>query len=131
MQSSWRRALCTLLGSLVPKLTQYTRYADAQQFASSSALWELFDGDRQCFNIAHECITRHADGTGRTAVRIANADGTDTVLSFDEIASGSARYAPLAASERYDPNPGERIAFMLDPLPCRSGPEPLPPPRHS
>ena len=113
MQSSSRRAPCTLSGSLVPKLTHYTRYADAQQFASSSALWELFDGDRQYFNIAHECITRHADGTGRTAVRIANADGTDTVLSFDEIAAGSARFAHWLRANGIQP--GDRIAFMLDP----------------
>src|SRR5215472_15512683 len=75
------------------KLTQYTRYADAQQFADSRALWELFDGNREYFNIAHECITRHADGSGRTAVRIAHADGTDKFLTFDELAAGSARFA--------------------------------------
>ena len=55
------------------KLTDYTRYADAQQYANSAALWELFDGNREYLNIAHECITRHADGSGRTAVRIAHA----------------------------------------------------------
>ena len=44
------------------KLTDYTSYADAQAHANSAALWELFDGDREHLNIAHECITRHADG---------------------------------------------------------------------
>jgi hypothetical protein len=29
------------------KLTEYTRYADAQKFADSQALWELFDGNRE------------------------------------------------------------------------------------
>jgi acetyl-CoA synthetase len=47
------------------KLTEYTRYADARKFADSGALWELFDGNRDYFNIAHECIIRHADGSGR------------------------------------------------------------------
>jgi acetyl-CoA synthetase len=28
------------------RLTEFTRYADAQAHASSQALWELFDGDR-------------------------------------------------------------------------------------
>src|ERR1700722_6905801 len=97
----------------VQKLTQYTRYADAQQFAESRALWNLFDGDREYFNIAHECISRHADGSGRTAVRIANADGTDTILSFDEIAAGSARFAHWLRANGIEP--GDRIAFMLDP----------------
>ena len=31
----------------MPKLTEYTSYADAQAHASSAALWELFDGDRE------------------------------------------------------------------------------------
>ena len=70
------------------KLTDYTSYADAQAHASSAALWEVFDGDREHLNIAHECITRHADGSGRPAVRIAHADGHDEILSFDTISAG-------------------------------------------
>src|ERR1700736_1852369 len=95
------------------KLTEYTRYADAQQFADSRALWEIFDGNRDYFNIAHECISRHADGSGRTAVRIARADGTDTFLSFDQIAAGSARFAHWLVANGIQP--GDRIAFMLEP----------------
>jgi acetyl-CoA synthetase len=95
------------------KLTHYTRYADAQAFASSRALWELFDGDREYLNIAHECIVRHADGSGRTAVRIAHSDGTDEILSFDEIAAGSARFAHWLEASGIQR--GDRIAFMLQP----------------
>jgi acyl-CoA synthetase (AMP-forming)/AMP-acid ligase II len=39
----------------------------------------------------HRC--RHADGSGRAAVRIAHADGADEFLSFDDIAAGAARFA--------------------------------------
>jgi acetyl-CoA synthetase len=95
------------------QLTEYTGYADAQQFADSQALWELFSGNRDHFNIAHECISRHADGSGRIAVRIAHADGTDTALSFDEIAAGSARFAHWL--ERNGIRRGDRIAFLLEP----------------
>ncbi|MFA7585077.1 MAG: AMP-binding protein [Novosphingobium sp.] len=95
------------------KLTEYTSFADAQAHASSAALWELFDGDREHLNIAHECITRHADGTGRPAVRIAHADGADEILSFDTIAAGAARFAHWLDAEGVQP--GERIAFMLEP----------------
>jgi len=95
------------------KLTEYTRYADAQKLADSKALWELFDGNREYFNIANECIIRHADGSGRTAVRIAHADGTDRALSFDQIAAGSARFAHWL--EKNGIQPGDRIAFMLEP----------------
>ena len=73
------------------RLTSYASYADAQAHASGDALWDLFDGDREQLNIAHECINRHADGSGRPAVRIAHwlvAEGVQ---------------------------PGERIAFMLEP----------------
>jgi len=97
----------------MPKLTEYTRYADAQQFADSRTLWELFDGNSEYLNIAHECIGRYADGSGRIAVRIAHADGSDEILSFDEIAAGSARFAHWLTANGIQP--GDRIAFMLEP----------------
>ena len=95
------------------KLTDYTAYADAQQFASSQALWSLFEGNGEYFNIARECISRHANGSGRTAVRIAHADGTDEMLSFDRLAADSARFAHWLVANGI--RPGDRIAFMLDP----------------
>ena len=95
------------------KLTEFIRFADAQQFANSDALWGLFDGDREKLNITHECIIRHADGSGRPAVRIAHADGTDEILSFDRIAAGSAQFAHWLDEQGI--KPGERIAFMLEP----------------
>ena len=73
------------------------------------ALWELFDGDREHLNIAHECITRHADGSGRTAVRIAHADGADEILSFDTIAAGSARFAHWLDAERHSAGRPHRL----------------------
>jgi acetyl-CoA synthetase len=97
----------------MPKLTDYTGYADAQQFGNSKALWGLFDSNGEHFNIAHECIGRHADGSGRTAVRIAHADGTDEILSFDGLAAESARFANWLLANGIEP--GDRIAFMLDP----------------
>ena len=95
------------------RLTDMTRYEDAQRFATSDALWELFDGDRGTLNIAHECIDRHADGSGRNAVRIAHADGRDEALSFDALSAGSARFAHWLAAN--DIAPGDRVAFMLEP----------------
>lgn len=95
------------------KLTEFTSFADAQAHATSQALWGLFDGDREHFNIAHECILRHAEGTGRIAVRIAYADGRDEILSFDQIAIGSARFAHWLKQRGIEL--GDRIAFMLEP----------------
>jgi acetyl-CoA synthetase len=95
------------------KLTEYTSYADAQKYADSKALWTLFHGDRQNLNIVEECILRHADGSGRPAVRIAHADGSDEILSFDTIAAGSARFAHWLTHNGI--RAGDRIAFMLEP----------------
>ena len=95
------------------RLTDYTSHADALAHASSAALWDLFDGDREQLNIAHECINRHADGSGRAAVRIAHSDGADEILSFDEISAGAARFAHWLDAEGV--KLGERIAFMLEP----------------
>ena len=95
------------------RLTDYTSYADAQAHASSTALWALFDGDREHLNIAHECITRHADGSGRAAVRIAHADGADEILSFDTISAGAAQFAHWLDAQGI--RKGDRIAFMLEP----------------
>ena len=95
------------------KLTDLTSYADAQRQASMDALWDLFDGDRESLNIANECITRHADGSGCAAVRIAHADGRDEILSFDQIAAGAAQFAHWLDEQGVQP--GDRIAFMLEP----------------
>ena len=95
------------------RLTDYTSHADALAQASSAALWDLFDGDREHLNIAHECITRHADGSGRAAVRIAHADGSDEELSFDTISAGAAQFAHWLDAQGV--KPGDRIAFMLEP----------------
>ena len=97
----------------MPRLDQLTSYADAQAHAAMDGLWALFDGDRESFNIAHECITRHADGSGRAAVRIAHSDGADEILSFDQVSAGAARFAHWLDAEGV--KPGERIAFMLEP----------------
>jgi acetyl-CoA synthetase len=95
------------------RLTDYINFRDAEVHANSRALWGLFDGAAEAFNIAHECIIRHANGSGRAAVRIAHADGSDRALSFDEIAAGSARFAHWLVNEGI--RPGDRIAFMLEP----------------
>ncbi|MEZ5744591.1 MAG: AMP-binding protein [Sphingomonadaceae bacterium] len=95
------------------KLTEMTSYADAQRHASSAKLWELFDGDKERLNIAHECMTRWADGSGRPAVRIAHSEGADEILSFDEITAGAAQFAHWLDAQGIAK--GERIAFMLEP----------------
>ena len=95
------------------KLTEFTSYADAQAHASSDGMWDLFDGDRDNLNIAHECILRHADGSGRTAVSIAHGDGESEIISFDELAAMASRFAHWL--DREGVQKGDRIAVMLPP----------------
>jgi acetyl-CoA synthetase len=94
------------------RLTDYTRYADAQQHFSTARLWELFDGGRDWFNLGHECIDRHAVD-GRVAVQIAHADGQDEAITFEQIAIGSSRFAHYLAERGI--HPGDRVAIMLEP----------------
>ena len=94
-------------------LTDYTSYADAQRDFASARLWDLFDGDRERLNIAHECIDRHATDPHRIAIRIAHADGRDEAISFRTIAEQSSRYAHWLAEQGIAR--GDRVAIMLEP----------------
>lgn len=93
-------------------LTDYTSYADAQKHFSKEKLWELFDGDQDYFNIAHECVDRHAD-SGRDALIIVNAEGTDETIAYAELAEESSRFANFLESRGC--KPGDRVAIMLEP----------------
>ena len=95
------------------RLTEYTTYSDAQRHFSSDKLWELFDGNRDRLNLAHECIDRHAGDAARIAVRIARADGNDEILTFKAIAQASSQCAHWLEAEGI--MPGDRVAVMLEP----------------
>lgn len=97
------------------RLIDLLSYADAQRHFSSKALWELFDGDREWLNIAHECIDRHAD-PGHVAVRLVHADGRDEALTFVELSRASSRFAHYLAARGIVP--GDRVAIMLEPSPA-------------
>ncbi len=93
-------------------LTDLTTYADAHAQFSPDKLWELFDGKREFFNIAHECVDRHA-ATDKTALIIARADGEDEVLSYATLAEESAQFAHFLESRGVQA--GDRVAIMLEP----------------
>src|ERR1019366_9130524 len=95
----------------MPKLTDFSTYADAQRHFSGAALWALFDGDRGSLNITHECIDRWAGG--RVAIRIAYADGSDQALTFAALSAWAARFAHWLNANGVQA--GERVAIMLEP----------------
>ena len=94
------------------RLTELHSYADAQAHFSSQRLWDLFDGNRTHFNIATECVDRHAS-CGRTALIVAHADGHDEVISYAELAADSSRFAHWLQAQGVQP--GQRVAIMLEP----------------
>ena len=94
-------------------LTDYTSYADAQCHFAPARLWELFDGDRDRLNIAHECIDRYSADPDRIAIRIAHGDGHDEAITFRTIAEQSSRYAHWLSEMGVVP--GDRVAIMLEP----------------
>jgi acetyl-CoA synthetase len=94
------------------RLTDYLSYADAQAQFAPEKLWDLFDGDREWLNIAHECVDRHA-GDGRDALVIAHATGDDEVITYDELSADSSRFAHFLQARGVQP--GDRVAIMLEP----------------
>jgi acetyl-CoA synthetase len=94
-------------------LTAYTTYADALAHFSPEKLWDLFDGDRDRLNIAHECIDRHAVDPQRQAVVIARLGVPDEVLTYREISVDSSRFANWLVKRGIVP--GDRVAIMLEP----------------
>tara|TARA_B100000676_G_scaffold312904_1_gene389715 strand:- start:627 stop:2156 length:1530 start_codon:yes stop_codon:yes gene_type:complete len=93
------------------RLTDYSRYADAQRFFSKERLWNLFEGDRDALNITHECLDRHR-GKGLT-IQIALADGGAEKLSLEEVSDAANRIANWTQANRIAP--GARVALMLEP----------------
>jgi acetyl-CoA synthetase len=87
------------------------RYPEAREQFRWDALWELFDGDRQRLNLAHECVDRHRDRG--TALRIQFADGHREEHTFAALADWSARFANVL--EEGGVARGDRVAIMLDP----------------
>jgi len=94
------------------KLTDYRSHADAMQNFTTEGLWDLFDGDREFFNIAHECVDRHA-GSGRDAIVVAHASGNTEMIEYEQLSHDSSRFAHYLESKGI--GVGERVAIMLEP----------------
>jgi len=93
------------------KITEYKTYKEAEKLFSWDKVWDIFDGNKEHFNIAHECIDRHV-GKG-TAVRIKFGDGHSEQYSFDEISDLSSQFANALEDENI--GFGDKVAIMLEP----------------
>ena len=87
----------------------YKTYEEAQEKFKWSERWEIFDGTKDNFNIAHECIDRHPKE--ETAARIKFADGHSEFYNFGEMSAWTSQYANML--EGLGINQGDSIAILL------------------
>jgi acetyl-CoA synthetase len=59
---------------------EYKTYEEAKKNFKWSERWEVFDGNRERFNIAHECVSRHA--SEEIGIRIKFDDRRKEVYTF-------------------------------------------------
>ena len=78
---------------------------------SWDGMWQLFDGNRQSLNLAHECLDRHrARGE---AICVQFSDGRAERYSFAELSDWTGRFANWLLGEGVAP--GDRVAIIADP----------------
>ena len=89
----------------------YRSYDEAKEKFNWSERWTLFDGKKDNFNIAHECIDRHPQHD--TAVRIKFDDRRTETYTFGHFSEYTCRFANYL--ESLGVNFGDRIAILLFP----------------
>jgi acetyl-CoA synthetase len=89
----------------------YRSYEDALQRFKWSERWTLFDGSKERFNIAHECIDRHPPE--ETAIRIKFGDGRAETYTFSQFGDATKRFANHL--EHRGVAFGDRVAILLFP----------------
>jgi acetyl-CoA synthetase len=89
----------------------YKTYAEAKEKFHWGERWGLFDGDKERFNIAHECIDRHPDRA--PALRIKHENGNSESHTFGELKKLTSQFANLL--ETMGIRPEDRVALLLFP----------------
>jgi len=92
-------------------ILSYETYEDARLNFNWNQVWNLFNGDDQSLNIAHECIDRH--DPEKTALRIKFEDGHTEKYTFGVLSVLSSKFANLL--ESLNVQKGDRVCVMLDP----------------
>lgn len=89
----------------------YASYAEAKGKFSFDERWAVFDGNKESFNIAHECIDRHPKEND--ALRIKFDDGRTEVYKFAELSRLTSQLAHYLAKAGI--KEGDRVALILNP----------------
>jgi acetyl-CoA synthetase len=93
------------------KISEVRSYNEAIKGFKWEMLWDIFDGNKEWLNIAHECIDRHV--SRGVAIRIKFSDGHIESYTFKEISSMSSCFANFLESRGIEK--GDRVAVMLEP----------------
>ena len=92
-------------------LVDHISYVDAQRYCTKEALWALFDGEKEVFNIAYECLDRHPSDA--IAIHVIKAEGEIDSYTFGDLSEGSNRFANHLLRRGF--KPGDVVAVMLEP----------------
>ena len=90
---------------------EYRSYEEAKEKFTWSERWSLFDGSKNSFNIAHECIDRHQ--ADEVAIRIKFADGRTEIYTFKQFREYTHRFANYLEDKGVAF--GDKVAILLFP----------------
>jgi acetyl-CoA synthetase len=90
---------------------EYNTYEEAKKNFRWSERWGVFDGNKQKFNITHECVSRHA--SEEIGIRIKFDDRHKEIYTFKEFDRLVSQFANLL--ERLDIRKEDRIVLLLPP----------------
>lgn len=89
----------------------YRSYEEAKEKFTWKERWTLFDGTKDRFNIAHECIDRHPKE--ELAIRIKYGDGRSEMFTFGQFSEYTRRFANYIESKGVEF--GEKVVILLFP----------------
>ena len=89
----------------------YRSYEEAKKNFRWSERWGLFDGTKDRFNVAHECIDRHP--ADETAIRIKFGDGRTETYTFGKFSEHTRRFANYLEDKGVAF--GDKVAILLFP----------------
>ncbi len=89
----------------------YISYDDAKEKFNWKERWSLFDGTKEHFNIAHECIDRHPKD--ETAIRIKFSDGRSEMYTFGQFSEYTRRFANYLQEKEI--KSGDKVVILLFP----------------
>lgn len=90
---------------------EYQTFQEAQKSFNFAERWKVFDGNREKFNIAYECIDRHPKD--KEAIRLKFDDGRQKIYTFGELSSLSSQFANMLARRRIKAQ--DAVAIILNP----------------